>query len=114
MAKVEVQIRHCLCCGLSIGSVMTALYTLFLYALLLALALWALNPAANNDDSMYSSCELEAQGKIPAENRKLTYHPSAQTTIVIEDSTSYHCSFGLYTEELKYSAGCKRFCAIFN
>lgn len=38
----------------------------FLYALLLGLALWALTPAANNDDSMYTSCDLEAQGKINA------------------------------------------------
>jgi len=114
MAKVEVQIRHCLCCGLSIGSVFVALYTLFLYALLLGLALWALTPSANNDDAMYTSCELEAQGRISAENRKLTFHPAAQTTVVIEDSTSYHCSFGLYTEELKYSAGFRYLTLLFD
>jgi hypothetical protein len=58
MAKVEVQIRHCLCCGLHIGSVFVALYTLFLYALLTGLAIWALSDAANGNDSMYNSCEL--------------------------------------------------------
>lgn len=38
MAKVEVQVRSCFCCGLSVGSVFIALYTLLLYALLTGLA----------------------------------------------------------------------------
>ncbi|KAI6220345.1 hypothetical protein M3Y99_01608700 [Aphelenchoides fujianensis] len=113
MAKVEVQIRHCCCCPLSIGSVFVALYTLFLYALLTGLALWALNNTANNNDQLYNSCELEAQGKINAENRKIQFQ-QGQTTVVIEDSTSYHCSFGLYTEELILSHGWRYTTLLFN
>ncbi|KAL6726599.1 hypothetical protein Aduo_008556 [Ancylostoma duodenale] len=105
MAKVEVQIRSCFCCGLSLATVFVALYTLILYSLLTGLAGWGLSDTANNGDaSHYRSCELEAQGKLAAENRKLTFH-GGHTTVVVEDSTTYHCSFGLYTEELKYEAG---------
>ncbi|KAK6049913.1 hypothetical protein COOONC_12582 [Cooperia oncophora] len=105
MAKVEVQIRSCFCCGLSLATVFVALYTLILYSILLGLAAWGLSDTANNGDaSHFRSCELEAQGKLPAENRKLTFH-GGHTTVVVEDSTTYHCSFGLYTEELKYEAG---------
>lgn len=103
MAKVEVQIRSCFCCGLTPGSIFIALYTLLLYSLLTGLASWALSDTTNNgDSSYYTSCELEAQGKIRADNRKLTFQ-GGQTTVIVEDSTSYHCSFGLYTEEMKYS-----------
>jgi len=90
------------------------LYTLFLYALLTGLAIWALSDAANNNDANYTSCELEAQGKINAENRKFTFHPSGHTTVVVEDSTSYHCSFGLYTEELKFTAPVRYPTLLFN
>jgi len=76
---------------------------LLLYSLLTGLASWALSDTtANGDSSYYTSCELEAQGKIRADNRKLTFQ-GGQTTVIVEDSTSYHCSFGLYTEEMKYS-----------
>uniref|UniRef100_A0A915ERC2 Uncharacterized protein n=1 Tax=Ditylenchus dipsaci TaxID=166011 RepID=A0A915ERC2_9BILA len=103
MAKVEVQIRSCFCCGLTPGSIFIALYTLLLYSLLTGLASWALSDTTNNgDSSYYTSCELEGQGKIRADNRKLTFQ-GGQTTVIVEDSTSYHCSFGLYTEEMKYS-----------
>ncbi|KAI6176473.1 Protein C18D11 [Aphelenchoides bicaudatus] len=110
MAKVEVQIRHCLCCGLQIGSVFVALYTLFLYALLAGLAIWALSDAANGNDSQVRKSCLRMHFKhkersMLVKDRKITFHPAAQTTIVIEDSTTYHCSFGLYTEELKYASG---------
>ncbi|CAD6188523.1 unnamed protein product [Caenorhabditis auriculariae] len=75
-----------------------------LYLLLTGLAGWGLSDtAANGDVTHYNSCELEAQGKINAENRKLTFS-GGRTVVVVEDSTSYHCSIGLYTEELKYSA----------
>ncbi|KAH7731465.1 Protein C18D11.1 [Aphelenchoides avenae] len=105
MAKVEVQVRSCFCCPLSLGSVFIGLYTLLLFALLTLLASIALADTANNgDNSYYTSCELEAQGKIRADNRKLTFH-EGHTTVIVEDSTSYHCSFGLYTEELKFSQG---------
>lgn len=105
MAKVEVQIRSCFCCGLSLATVFVAVYTLIVYSLLTGLAAWGLSDTLNNSDSSnYRSCELEAQGKIVAENRKLTFH-GGHTTVVVEDSTTYHCSFGLYTEELKYEAG---------
>jgi hypothetical protein len=103
MAKVEVQIRSCFCCGLTPGSIFIGIYTLLLYALLTALAAYALSDTANNgDSSYYTSCELEAQGIIRADNRKITF-TGGQTTVIVEDSTSYHCSFGLYTEEMKYS-----------
>ncbi|KAE9552739.1 hypothetical protein FO519_004056 [Halicephalobus sp. NKZ332] len=104
MAKFEVQVRSCFCCGLSVGTVFILLYTLLLYALLTGLASWGLSDTAQNGDKThYTSCDLEAQGKINAANRKLVLH-NGQQTVIIEDSTSYHCSFGLYTEELKYAA----------
>jgi len=105
MAKVEVQIRHCFCCGLSIGSVVVALYTLFLYALLLILALRGLSDAGNGNDTAYTICEKEAQGVISDEAHKLRTHITTNTEVVVQDSTIYNCSFGLYTEELKYAAG---------
>uniref|UniRef100_A0A0N4ZG22 Uncharacterized protein n=1 Tax=Parastrongyloides trichosuri TaxID=131310 RepID=A0A0N4ZG22_PARTI len=102
MAKVEVQIRKCFCCGLTPGTFFAAIYTLFIFALLTGLGCWGLSDTVKNGDkSHYTSCELEAQGKIRADNRKLVFHEGT-TTVVVEDSTSYHCSFGLYTEELKY------------
>ncbi|CAP32105.1 Protein CBG13296 [Caenorhabditis briggsae] len=104
MAKVEVQIRRCFCCGLSVATSVIAVYTFILYLLLAIAAGVALSDTATNGDSShYNSCELEAQGKINAENRKLTF-TGGRTVVVVEDSTSYHCSLGLYTEELKYSA----------
>ncbi|CAI5444842.1 unnamed protein product [Caenorhabditis angaria] len=104
MAKVEVQIRSCFCCGLSIATTAIAIYTLILYLLLTGLAGWGLSDTTTNGDvTHYNSCELEAQGKINAENRKLTF-TGGRTVVVVEDSTSYHCSLGLYTEELKYSS----------
>ncbi|VDL84700.1 unnamed protein product [Nippostrongylus brasiliensis] len=67
MAKVEVQIRSCFCCGLSLATVFVALYTLVLYSLLTGLAGWGLSDTANNGDaSHFRSCELEAQGKLAA------------------------------------------------
>jgi hypothetical protein len=114
MAKVEVQIRSCFCCGLTPGSILVGLYTLLLYTILLALALWGLSDTATNgDNSYYTSCELEAQGKIRADNRKLTFH-EGRTTVIIEDSTSYHCSFGLYTEELKFSQSLRYLTLLFD
>ncbi|CAJ0581058.1 unnamed protein product, partial [Mesorhabditis spiculigera] len=104
MAKVEVQIRHCFCCGLSVATILIALYSLLLYSLLSGLGAWGLSDTVNNGDlSHYNNCELDAEGKISADSRKVTLHPTGTTTVVIEDTTSYHCSFGLYTEELKYS-----------
>ncbi|KAF8357251.1 hypothetical protein PRIPAC_92246 [Pristionchus pacificus] len=104
MAKVEVQIRRCCCCGLSMGATSIALYCLILFSILTGLAAWGLSDTNEHGDaSHYNSCELEAQGKINADNRKLVF-TGGQTTVVVEDSTSYHCSFGLYTEELKYTA----------
>ncbi|CAL2036692.1 hypothetical protein CAEBREN_09735 [Caenorhabditis brenneri] len=104
MAKVEVQIRRCFCCGLSVATSVIAIYTFLLYLLLLIAAGIAYSDTVNNGDaSHYNSCELEAQGKINAENRKLTF-TGGKTVVVVQDSTSYHCSLGLYTEELKYSA----------
>uniref|UniRef100_A0A914RH69 Uncharacterized protein n=1 Tax=Parascaris equorum TaxID=6256 RepID=A0A914RH69_PAREQ len=45
------------------------------------------------------------------DNRKLTFHEGT-TTVIVEDSTSYHCSFGLYTEELKFSYVWRKFTLI--
>ncbi|VDL65833.1 unnamed protein product [Nippostrongylus brasiliensis] len=79
-----------------LGSKMLSLQLQVLYSLLTGLAGWGLSDTANNGDaSHFRSCELEAQGKLAA----------GHTTVVVEDSTTYHCSFGLYTEELKYEAG---------
>ncbi|MFH4981286.1 hypothetical protein AB6A40_007995 [Gnathostoma spinigerum] len=109
MAKVEVQIRRCFCCGLSLGTVAIALYTLLLYSLLTGLAGWGIAETINSPNSThYQSCEAEAEGKIRADNRKLTFH-GGRTTVIVEDSTSYHCSFGLYTEELKFAFAWRRF-----
>lgn len=112
MAKVEVQIRSCFCCGLSLATVLIALYTLLLFSLLTGLASWGLSDTnLNGDESHYNSCEQEALGKIRAENRKLVLHEGTHT-VIVEDSTSYHCSFGLYTEELKFSRDWRRFALI--
>ncbi|VDM96154.1 unnamed protein product [Thelazia callipaeda] len=74
-----------------------------IYSLLTGLASWGLSDTTANDDSShYTNCELEALGKIRPDNRKLTFH-EGRTTVVVEDSSSYHCSFGLYTEELIFS-----------
>uniref|UniRef100_A0AC34Q638 Uncharacterized protein n=1 Tax=Panagrolaimus sp. JU765 TaxID=591449 RepID=A0AC34Q638_9BILA len=114
MAKFEVQVRSCFCCGLSIGTLFILLYTLLLYSLLTGLASWGLSDTAQNGDkSHYTSCDLEAQGKINADNRKLVLR-NGQQTVIIEDSTSYHCSFGLYTEELKYPASSRSAALWFN
>jgi len=114
MAKVEVQIRSCFCCGLSLGTIFIALYTLLLYALLCGLAIWAVNDtAANGDTTYYNSCEQEALGIIRNDNRKLVFQ-GGHTTVIVEDSTSYHCSFGLYTEEAKYSKITRYSLLVFN
>uniref|UniRef100_A0AC35TUK2 Conserved plasma membrane protein n=1 Tax=Rhabditophanes sp. KR3021 TaxID=114890 RepID=A0AC35TUK2_9BILA len=102
MAKVEVQIRRCCCCGLTPGTVFTALYTLLLFSILVGLGLWGLSDTTQNGDkSHFTSCELEAMGKIRAENRKLVFHEGT-TTVIVEDTTSYHCGLGLYAEEMKF------------
>ncbi|GMT19911.1 hypothetical protein PFISCL1PPCAC_11208, partial [Pristionchus fissidentatus] len=112
--QVEVQIRRCCCCGLSMGSGAIAMYCIALFSLLTALAAWGLSDTNTyGDSSHYNSCELEAQGKINADNRKLVFS-GGKTTVVVEDSTSYHCSFGLYTEELKYSASPRYFHLLFD
>uniref|UniRef100_A0AC35GH98 Uncharacterized protein n=1 Tax=Panagrolaimus sp. PS1159 TaxID=55785 RepID=A0AC35GH98_9BILA len=104
MAKFEVQVRHCFCCGLHPGSFIIAFYTLLLFSLLTGLAIHGLNDTnQNGDKSHFTSCELEAQGKINADNRKLVIANGHQT-VIFEDTSSYHCQLGLYTEELKYSA----------
>ncbi|KAK0421233.1 hypothetical protein QR680_015127 [Steinernema hermaphroditum] len=114
MGKVEVQIRSCFCCGLSLGTIFIAFYTLLLFSLLTGLAIWGLSDTQNNGDaSHYTSCELEAQGKIRADNRKLQFH-EGKTTVIVEDSTSYWCSVGLYTAELKYSASPRYGVLVFN
>uniref|UniRef100_A0A0N4VNB0 Conserved plasma membrane protein n=1 Tax=Enterobius vermicularis TaxID=51028 RepID=A0A0N4VNB0_ENTVE len=83
-----------------------------LYSLLTGLAGWGLSDAVNNGDaSHYNSCELEAQGKIRADDRKIKFE-GGHATVIIEDSTSYHCSFGLYTEELKFSYTWRKFTLI--
>ncbi|VDM43221.1 unnamed protein product [Toxocara canis] len=83
-----------------------------LYSLLTGLASWGLSDTTVNGDlSHYNSCEMDAEGKIRADNRKLTFH-DGQTTVIVEDSTSYHCSFGLYTEELKFSYTWRKFTLI--
>jgi len=112
MAKVEVQVRSCFCCGLSLGTVFIAIYALLLYSLLSGLALWGLSDTANyGDASHYNSCEAEAQGIL---DHKIKFQEGT-TTLVIEDSTtSYHCSWGLYTEEMKFSKAPRYSLLLFN
>lgn len=101
-AKLEVQVRHCFCCGLTPGTFLIGLYSLLLYALLTGLAAWALSDTSlNGDKSYYEGCQAEAMGR-PGPDRRLQFH-GGQTTVVIEDSSSYHCSFGMYTEEMKFA-----------
>uniref|UniRef100_A0A914HE59 Uncharacterized protein n=1 Tax=Globodera rostochiensis TaxID=31243 RepID=A0A914HE59_GLORO len=103
MAKLEVQVRHCFCCGLTPGSILIGLYTLFLYALLSGFAAWALSETkANGDKPIYEDCELDALGKS-SENKKFKIN-SGQITVVMEDTSSYDCSFGMYTEEMKWQS----------
>jgi len=103
MAQVKVQIKTCFCCSLTVATVLIAIYTLLLYSLFIGLAGWALSDTVRNGDaSYYESCLLEAEGKIRADNRKLSYSLDGRTTVIVEDSTSYHCSLGLYTAELKH------------
>uniref|UniRef100_A0A1I7SIY0 Movement protein n=1 Tax=Bursaphelenchus xylophilus TaxID=6326 RepID=A0A1I7SIY0_BURXY len=64
MAKVEVQIRHCFCCGLHIGSFFVAIYSLLVFLLLGTLALWGLSDLTQNGDKIYDDCEKEALGVI--------------------------------------------------
>ncbi|PAV86780.1 hypothetical protein WR25_05431 [Diploscapter pachys] len=107
MAKVEVQIRSCFCCGLSVATIFIALYTLLLYSLLTGLAGWGLSDTTEHGDAVgshYRNCDDEAQGKPHAPDHRFNV-TAGHTKIIIDDSTSYHCSFGLYTEELKYEAG---------
>jgi hypothetical protein len=114
MAKVEVQVRSCFCCGLSLSSALIGIYTLILYTLLTILAIWALaNTAWQNDEQLYSNCESEAEGKINADNHKITF-TAGHTVVIVKDSTTYHCSFGLYTEELKFSAPVRYTLHLFN
>ncbi|CAD5220239.1 unnamed protein product [Bursaphelenchus xylophilus] len=113
MAKVEVQIRHCFCCGLHIGSFFVAIYSLLVFLLLGTLALWGLSDLTQNGDKIYDDCEKEALGVIRTDNRKLQFH-EGHTTVIVEDSSSYHCSFGLYTEELKFAQDSRFFALWFD
>uniref|UniRef100_A0A0N5AC51 Conserved plasma membrane protein n=1 Tax=Syphacia muris TaxID=451379 RepID=A0A0N5AC51_9BILA len=71
-----------------------------LYSLLTGLAGWGLSDTVNNGDvSHYNN------------DRKIKFE-GGHATVVIEDSTSYHCSFGLYTEELKFSYTWRKFTLI--
>uniref|UniRef100_A0A1I7XX92 Conserved plasma membrane protein n=1 Tax=Steinernema glaseri TaxID=37863 RepID=A0A1I7XX92_9BILA len=85
-----------------------------LFSLLTGLAIWGFSDTQNyGDASHYTSCELEAQGRIRADNRKLQFH-EGKTTVIVEDSTSYWCSLGLYTAELKYSFSPRYGTLVFN
>ncbi|KAF7636360.1 hypothetical protein Mgra_00004141 [Meloidogyne graminicola] len=87
--KLEVHVRHCCCCGLTPGAFFIGLYTLILYALLAILAAWALQETANNGDLINILNVSLGNGSY----------------IEVLDSSTYHCSLGMYTEEMKYSAG---------
>uniref|UniRef100_A0A914W624 Pali-domain-containing protein n=1 Tax=Plectus sambesii TaxID=2011161 RepID=A0A914W624_9BILA len=99
-----VRIKTCFCCSLTIATILIAIYTVLLYSLFIGLAGWGLGDTVANGDQLnshYDSCLKEAEGLIRADNRKLQYKDGT-TTIIVEDSTSYHCSLGLYTAELKH------------
>ncbi|CAK5060647.1 unnamed protein product [Meloidogyne enterolobii] len=101
--KCEVHVRHCCCCGLTPGAFLIGLYTLILYALLAILAAWALQETATNGDvPIYQNCQLEAQDKI---NQHIKVPFGNGSFVEVLDSSNYHCSLGMYTEEMKYAAG---------
>jgi len=77
-----------------------------LYALLAILAAWALQETATNGDvPIYQNCQLEAQDKI---NQHIKVPFGNGSFIEVLDSSNYHCSLGMYTEEMKYAAGGER------
>ena len=59
----------------------------------------ALSDLSLNGDKTYEYCEQEVQGK---NDQRLQINGS-RNKIVLEDSSSYHCSFGMYTEEMKFA-----------
>ncbi|KRX14637.1 hypothetical protein T07_8199 [Trichinella nelsoni] len=91
MAKVEVRIKYCCCCGLNIATLLVALYSLFIYILFLGLASWSIWRINNNIPDPQPSTIALAKVSID------------DNTVVLVDP--YFDTLGLYTEELKYGVG---------
>jgi hypothetical protein len=73
------------------------------------LAAWALQETSiNGDIPIYQTCQREAQNK---ENLHLKVslnngdnNNNNGSFVEILDSSNYHCSLGMYTEEMKYTS----------
>ena len=66
------------------------------------LAAWALQETATNGDiPIYQLCQREAQNN---ENLHIKVALSNGSFVEVLDSSNYHCSLGMYTEEMKYAA----------
>jgi hypothetical protein len=132
-AKLEVQIRYCFCCSITVGAILIALWTIvsacahshrhaastqLFYGVLIGLASWGLARPERITDEYYTNCSREAQAHTSrCEAPYSKWHVCARayiepctanadgivgTRVVVCDASSYHCSLGLYTEELKY------------
>ncbi|CDW58285.1 hypothetical protein TTRE_0000659201 [Trichuris trichiura] len=107
MAKLEVRIKYCCCCGLNIATLLIALYSLVdeffrakehtydlfqcMYILFLGLAAWSMWRINNGIPDPQPSTVALAQVNVDS------------NTIILVDP--YFDTLGLYTEELKYSIG---------
>uniref|UniRef100_A0A5S6QQJ1 MARVEL domain-containing protein n=1 Tax=Trichuris muris TaxID=70415 RepID=A0A5S6QQJ1_TRIMR len=91
MAKLEVRIKYCCCCGLNIATLLIALYSLCIYLLFLGLAAWSMWRINNGIPDPQPSTVALAQFNVDS------------NTIILVDP--YFDTLGLYTEELKYSVG---------
>ncbi|KHJ42983.1 hypothetical protein D918_06840 [Trichuris suis] len=91
MAKLEVRIKYCCCCGLNIATLLIALYSLCMYILFLGLAAWSMWRINNGIPDPQPSTVALAQVNVDS------------NTIILVDP--YFDTLGLYTEELKYSIG---------
>lgn len=87
--KVEVRIRYCCCCSLTVAAILIAIYCIIVYGVFLGLASWSLSRTINgNSDRSIEACSA---GYI--------YH-FGDTTVIVDP---YFCTLGWYTEELKFT-----------
>lgn len=106
MAKVEVRIKTCCCCGLQIASILTAIYALIYYIIVLGLASSGLSrtpPTGVEDPNYYQLCLSEAR----SDEKGVTVSDDGRTRVILIDASNrpYYCSLGMYTEELKFHHG---------
>lgn len=87
--KVEVRIRYCCCCSLTIAAILIAIYTIIIYGVFLGLSSWSLSRTINgNIDRSIESCSA---GYV---------YRFGDTTVIVDP---YFCTLGWYTEELKFT-----------